>query len=174
MRIRLTMATITAMTIAGAITINAQAPQQPPQTPPPQPQAKQPQAQPQTQPPAERQRPMTDADRATTMGQVIMITGCLKNEKDVPGLKPNVAERAGVGEDYILNDVKMSSSSKVAGIALASRYEIHGIDSDDLKKHIDHQIELTGTIDPNPAHEGEAPNFTATSLKMLSATCSPQ
>ena len=55
-----------------------------------------------------------------------MITGCLKAEKDVPGMKPNVAERAGISEDYILTGVKMSAASKVSGIALANRYEVEG------------------------------------------------
>lgn len=104
-----------------------------------------------------------------------MISGCLKEEKDVPGLKPNVAERAGVSEDYILTDVKMSSASKVAGIALAPRYEIEGIDKDELKKHLNHQVEVTGTItQAAPSGNDATADFHGTSLKMLAATCTAQ
>jgi hypothetical protein len=39
------------------------------------------------------------------------ITGCVYNEKDVPGRAPNVAERAGVLEDYILAERCTSSNS---------------------------------------------------------------
>jgi hypothetical protein len=146
--------TISAMTLAGVMTLNAQAPQQP--------------AQP------ERQTPISDSARAQT-GQMLMITGCLKEEKDVPGLKPNVAERAGVSEDYILTDVKMSPASKVSGIALATKYEIEGISKDDLKKHLNHQVEISGTItQPEPSGNDATADFHGTSLKMLSATCAAQ
>ena len=158
-----TALTITALMLAGGMTLAAQAPQNPPATPPAQ----------APQPAAERQTPVSDSARAQ-IGQVV-ITGCLKEEKDVPGLKPNVAERAGVSEDYILTDVKMSSASKVSGIALATKYEIEGISKDDLKKHLNHQVEITGTItQPAPGGNDETADFHGTSLKMLSATCAAQ
>lgn len=165
MRIRLMTATMTALTVAGVISLHAQAPQNPPAAPPSQ------QAQ---QPVSDTQRPATDTQRpaAQAAGQMITITGCLKEEKDVPGLKPNVAERAGVTEDYILTNVKMAASSAVSGLALAPRYEIEGIDKSDLKKHVNHQVELTGTItQPTPAGNDETADFRGTSMKMLSATC---
>ena len=153
--------TITALMLAGGMTLAAQAPQNPPtaaQAPAP-------------SPAAARQTPVSDSARAQ-VGQTLMITGCLKEEKDVPGLKPNVAERAGVSEDYILTDVKMASGSKVSGIALATRYEIEGISKDELKKHVNHQVELTGTItQPAPSANDETADFHGTALKMISATC---
>ena len=153
--------TITALMLASALTLNAQAPQTTPQTTPP-------------QPPADRQTPVTDAARAQ-VGQVITITGCLKEEKDVPGLKPNVAERAGVSEDYILTNVKMAASSKVSGIALATRYEVEGPSNDELKKHVNHQIEVTGTItQPTTTASDDTPDFKATAVKMVAATCPAQ
>ena len=146
MRIRLMTATMTALTVAGVISLHAQA-----------------------------QQPVSDSQRpaAQAAGQTITITGCLKEEKDVPGLKPNVAERAGVTEDYILTNVKMAASSTVSGLALAPRYEIEGIDKSDLKKHVNHQVELTGTItQPTPEGNDETADFLGTGIKMLSATCS--
>jgi hypothetical protein len=44
-------------------------------------------------------------------GQTMTLSGCLAREKDVPGMAPNVAERAGMGEDYILTNVSMAASS---------------------------------------------------------------
>jgi hypothetical protein len=167
--------TITALMLAGAMTLNAQAPQVPqttPQAPPAPPAASQPAT---DQQPA-TQRPVSDSARAqAATAQVITIAGCLKEEKDVPGLKPNVAERAGVSEDYILTDVKMAASSKVSGIALATRYELEGPSNDELKKHINHQVEVTGTItQPTPAGNDETADFKATSVKMIAATCAAQ
>ena len=112
MRTRLMTVTITALSFAGALTLQAQAPQSP-SAPPSPPQASQP----------DTQRPMTDSATKAT-DATVTITGCVKSEADVPGLTPNVAERVGVTEDFILTNVKMSPASKVSGIGLASMYEI--------------------------------------------------
>ena len=75
-------------------------------------------------------------------------------------------------EDYILTDVKMSPSSSVSGIAVSTKYEIEGIAEDELKKHLNHQVELTGQITQAAATSSDStPDFRATSLKMLAATC---
>ncbi|HYB95612.1 MAG TPA: hypothetical protein VEC39_11595 [Vicinamibacterales bacterium] len=147
MRTRLLTATIGAMTITTALTLSAQTPQNPPSSP---------QSQPQTQPPADRQRPATDAQRPTDTqrsgatpaqnAQTLTVTGCLRAEKDVPGRTPNVAERAGVGEDYILTNAKMGQGSATSGIGVASMYEIEGISDTELKKHLNHQVEIVGRL----------------------------
>lgn len=151
-----------AFAAAAAMTLNAQTPQSAPtpQTPP-------------------RPSPTVPQDAAkaaqAAANQTLTITGCLKEEKDVPGLKPNVAERAGVTEDYILTDVKMSPSSSVSGIGVATRYEIEGIAEAELKKHVNHQVELTGqavqAAAGAAASADDAPDFKATAIKMLAATC---
>jgi len=115
-------------------------------------------------------------NRATPANATVTISGCVKEEKDVPALKPSATEKAGIGEDYILTDVKMSPSSSVSGIGIATKYESEGIDKAELKKHLNHQVELTGMIvQPDPgAAANDAPDFRATSLKMLAATCAAQ
>lgn len=163
MRTRLMTAALAAF--ATAATLNAQAPQAP--------------ATPQAPPPAERQQPQTATDvqqpRATATSQVITIAGCLKEEKDVAGLTPNVAERAGVTEDFVLTNAKMAASSTVSGIALASRYEVEGIAEAELKKHVNHQVEITGTITQAAATDADpTADFRGTSIKMLSATCAAE
>jgi hypothetical protein len=147
--------------LAASVTLPAQVPQNPP-------------AQPQTQAPADRAQQASDVQRpaAAAADQAITITGCLKSEAAVPGLKPSPVERAGITEDYVVTDVTMSPASKVSGIGVASKYEVEGIDEIELKKHINHQVELTGTIvQPSTATGTDAPDFKATSLKMLAATC---
>jgi hypothetical protein len=152
-----TLVTAAGLVMISALSLNAQAPQTPPNPTPT------PQTQPRVTDPATRAGQATD--------QVVTITGCLKEEKDVPGLTPNPAERAGVTEDYILTDVKMASSSKVSGLALAGMYEVEGLPEADLKKHLNHQIEVTGKIGGAATASDRTPNFTATSLKMVAATC---
>jgi hypothetical protein len=153
-----TMTLCLASAIAAAtVTLSAQQPQTTPTQPP------------DKQPPTITQTPT----RAMPANPTVTITGCLKEEKDVPGLTPNVAERAGVTEDYILTEVKMSPSSSVSGIGVSTRYEVDGIAEVDLKKHLNQQVELTGQIvAPTTADKSdETPDFRATSIKMLAATC---
>lgn len=151
---RTPLMTIAALVGASALTISAQTPQ--------------PQQQPRTPGTADTtQRTAAAADQ-----QVVTIRGCLKEEKDVPGLRPNVAERAGITEDYVLTNAKMAPNSTVSGIGVASTYEIEGIAEAELKKHLNHEVELTGTItQATPTGNDATPDFTATSLKMVSATC---
>jgi len=75
-----------------------------------------------------------------------------------------------VTEDYILTNVKMSSTSKTQAIGLSSMYEIDGIPGAELKKHINHEVELTGTIADRKADD-PAPDFHAVTMKMVAASC---
>jgi hypothetical protein len=161
-----TFVTAAGLLIAGALTLNAQAPPTPSPQQPPQPRPTEPQTRPTPSPADTAQRAAAQA-----ADQVVTITGCLKQEKDVPGLTPNPAERAGVTEDYILTEVKMAASSKVSGLALSGMYEVEGIDESELKKHLNHQVEVTGKIAGAPTAGDKTPNFSATSLKMVAATC---
>lgn len=162
---RTRLMTIAALAMSGAIALSAQ---QPPQRPP------------------DPQGDTTQRADAAAKAQVVTVTGCLKAEKDVPGRRPNVAERAGVTEDYILTNVKMASSSTTSGIGLASSYEIEGIAEDELQKHLNHQVEIVGTLSPGNAQgnrgaaaaagsaaaaNADLPQLQATTLKMLAATC---
>ena len=177
---------IAALVSAGAFTLNAQEPpQRPPQQRPPQQQ--------QQQPP--RTGDTTQRTTAADAHQTITVSGCLKAEKDVPGRRPNAAERAGVTEDYILTNVKMASTSATSGIGLATMYEIEGIAEAELQKHLNHQVEITGTLStgnamgnrgtapttnpgaqrregtPQSTTNADLPQLQASSLKMVSATC---
>lgn len=97
-------AAVMAVSIAG---VGAQTPQQPPQTQPPA----------TTQPPTTQQPAAQTPETAENQNMVTRtIQGCVYKEEAVPGRTPNVAERAGVLEDYILvasND----TSAATAGTA---------------------------------------------------------
>ena len=173
---RTSFVTIAALVTASALTINAQ------QTKPNQ-----------QQPP----RPGDTTQRTTgaDADQTITVRGCLKAEKDVPGRRPNVAERAGVTEEYILTSVTMAPGSTTSGIGLAAMYEIEGIAEAELQKHLNHQVEVTGRLttgnamgnrgtapQTNPGAErregtpqsttnADLPELHATSLKMVAASC---
>ena len=43
--------------------------------------------------------------------QMATLTGCVYRERDVPGRSPNIAERAGILEDYILAEVSMAGAA---------------------------------------------------------------
>jgi hypothetical protein len=170
-------ATIGALAAATTMTLYAQEPRTP-QTPQA-PQAAQP-AQTPAPAAAPEQTPARPAptitqppERAMPANPSITITGCLKEEKDVPALKPNAVERAGVTNDYVLTEVKISPGSAVSGIGVSSKYEVEGIAEADLKKHLNQQVELVGQIVQAAAGAAatDAPDFRATSIKMLSATC---
>jgi len=93
------------------------------------------------------QRPADQQPRAGSGSeQTVTITGCLREEKDVPGRTPNAAERAGMGEDFVLTNVKMGQGSSTSGIGLAQMYQVEGLDDAELKKHIGHQVEVQGRL----------------------------
>lgn len=61
---------------------------------------------PQSQQPSTSGQGMESRDDAP-----VTVVGCLQREADVPGHSPNVAERAGIGEDFILTDAEVKSGS---------------------------------------------------------------
>ncbi len=168
---RTRLMTMAALVMTGALTMSAQTPQRPPDP------------QDTTQ---RKQGDTTQPPGAAANAQVVTVTGCLKAEKDVPGRRPNAAERVGVTDDYILTNVQMSTASTTSAIGLASMYEIEGIAEAELQKHLNHQVEIVGTISQGNAQgnrgvsaatgsaasaNADLPQLQGTMLKMLSATC---
>jgi hypothetical protein len=85
------------------------------------------------------------------------ITGCVYNEKDVPGRAPNVAERAGVMEDYILavtsaapaagSPAGTAGATGTSGTAGKAMYKLEFVDDEKLKAMVGKRVEVTGRID---------------------------
>jgi hypothetical protein len=96
------------------------------------------------------------------------ITGCLAQDTTDPtAFKLTVAPPASSSTDA----ARVSSATKPA------TYKITGLAGDQLKSHINHQVELKGKIKASAATSREsvdaAPEFDASSVKMVSATCPP-
>jgi hypothetical protein len=112
-------------------------------------------------------QPRTQQPRADpTAGPVTTLAGCLYREDSIPGRSPNVAEKAGVLEDYILADAapprepkRLSDppiadagqppSAPIAGLASGRMYKITKLDDSKLKELVGKRVEVTGTIKPD-------------------------
>jgi hypothetical protein len=107
-------------------------------------------------------QPTTRNPTAQEPAQKVTVEGCLVREEDVPGRKPDVAERAGVLEDYILTDAKIikgSAPGTRTGEAKPGEtpagttgtrpmmYEVQGIDDEQLKKHGGRRVQIEGTFE---------------------------
>jgi len=93
-----------------------------------------------------------------TVQPTTTLTGCLYREDQVPGRKPNVVERAGILEDYILAGVTVAGEPQrptgtagSAGTAVPSTgtmYKVENIADEKLKALVGKRVEVTGHIDP--------------------------
>jgi hypothetical protein len=101
------------------------------------------------QPPARPAETQQTAKSATTT-----LTGCVYKEKDIPSRAPNVAERAGVLEDYILVDAAAASSSTPGATGTSGAphkmYKLEKIDDAKLQGVVGKRVEVTGRIDAEP------------------------
>jgi hypothetical protein len=100
------------------------------------------------------QTPSATAQQPTTT-----LVGCLYREDQVPGRKPNVAERAGVLEDYILADASMPSGQARPGATpgatgtagtvptQGNMYKVENIPDERLKALVGKRVEVSGKID---------------------------
>ena len=145
--------------------------------------------QPQTAP-----RPTTQSPAAAAQQPTTTLVGCLYREEQVPGRKPNVAERAGVLEDYILADAAVPSGPSKPGAvgtsgtapASGTMYKIEGPSDEQLKALVGKRVEVTGRIDPQGAgatpggptpdrspgpDDINLPEFETSSVKEISGTC---
>ena len=150
---------------------------------------------PSSQPPETPQAPPA----ATAQEPTTTLAGCLYREDQVPGRKPNVAERAGVMEDYILADASaagaQSTPSATPGAtgttgttpSSGNMYKVEGPPDEKLKALVGKRVEVMGRIDPEggpgatPGKPREdrglgpdqinLPEFEATSIREISGTC---
>lgn len=96
---------------------------------------------------------------AVTVKPTVTLTGCLYREDQVPGRTPNIAERAGILEDYILADATMPDGQTgpgggaavgTSGVtpATGSWYKVENIRDTRLKALLGKRVAVTGRIDP--------------------------
>ena len=164
---------LTGSFLAAAFAVGLSAQTTPPQTTPPQ-----------TTPPTSQSQPESrDRDAAKS----VTVTGCLK---------------AGDSADsFMLSDLKWGNKDKATGavgtsgtaappaaIASATSLKIVPSGSTKLSEHVGHQVEVTGSVsdkssspsaapsDPAASRPSSAssPTIEARSVRMVSATCTPQ
>jgi hypothetical protein len=81
------------------------------------------------------------------------LTGCVYQEKDVPGRAPNPAERVGILEDYILAEISPAEAAKPSGTTGStapttySMYKLEKAADSQLKALVGKRVEVTGKID---------------------------
>lgn len=145
-------------------------------------------------------RPTTQQPRPqATEGAAVTLAGCLYHEESIPGRSPNVAEKAGVGEDYVLADASPARdqnrapdrpiadagnpAAATAGLATGRMYKVTKIDDKRLKDLVGKRVEITGAIKPDndvapgerPANFENLPNIEGTSIsEVAGATCPAQ
>jgi hypothetical protein len=135
-------------------------------------------------PPAQPPRTPTTQDQPRTQAQgaTVTVEGCVMREADVPGRKPNVAERAGITEDYILTNAKMIKGAAPGGTTATRSvmFEIEGIDDARLKQNVGRRVQLDGAFEnldrSRAAPEPGTPNddlveLRATSIRQVAGDC---
>ena len=189
MRTRSMTATITAMSIAGALSVSAsQAPQTPTGTQPT---------------PQTRTEPQTGR---TGSEQTITVTGCVMQDTAAPGAAEAAVAASAAGSaretgataaaaeasKFVLSNAKMSSDSPTAALGNMSRLSLTGMADSDIEKHLNHQVEVTGPLMAGSGMSGMSgtkpggtettgsmsagakamtPQLHATTIKMVAATC---
>jgi hypothetical protein len=135
--------------------------------------------------PGQPTTPAATADQA----KAVTVEGCLKREADVPGGQPNVAERAGIGEDYLLTSAKVvkgnppeaaagRSADQPTGTsgARTTMFKLQGLDDARLKDHVGHRVQIDGRFENVEAARsgsagGKLVGLRATEIRHISATC---
>ena len=119
---------------------------------------------------APNQQERLTADRQSA---IVTLVGCLRREADVPGRGPDIVERAGILQDYLLTEATLAQPSifdarttggptpdtpvSTAGSpqtpVTGSVYKIEGIGADRLRELIGKRVEVTGRIDEDDMRE---------------------
>jgi hypothetical protein len=106
-------------------------------------------------------------------------------EDDVPGRKANIAERVGVGEDYILTSTKMVKGSAPSAAAATggavgtsgtsgAMYDVEGLDDETLKRHLNRRVQVDGTFENLDAKGTELIEIRATAIRAATGECPPK
>ena len=93
------------------------------------------------------------------------IVGCVYEEKDVPGRAPNLAERAGILEDYILAEISPAEAARPTGTTgtatTYSMYKLEHTADSELKALVGKRVEVTGRIDASASDASGQPPASA-------------
>jgi hypothetical protein len=112
----------------------------------------------------------TPAPAAQDQQAATTLVGCLYRENQIPGRSPNVVERAGILEDYVLADASAPGAQPAppgatpgaigtSGTA-GSMYKVEHIADDKLKTLVGKRVEVMGRINPEGAGATASPGAT--------------
>jgi hypothetical protein len=126
----------------------------------------------------------------TPAASAVTVEGCLVKEQDVPGRKPDVAEKAGVMQDFVLTDTKIVKGSAPAGSAAdpksataptgtsgtSTMYDVKGIDGDKLKALAGKRVQIDGSfgdLSRSPAAKPgqDLANINGTTIRAVPGDC---
>ena len=187
---------VSAMFIAGAVSLAVNVAAQEPVTQSPQP------AVGAQQPATGSDKPATDAAPVGTAGQrsteqrpstatqrpaqeKVTISGCIENAP--ASAAGAAASTSATTPKYVLSNAKMTSGASGAAVgtagtaSAATQYRLDGEDKT-ISPHVNHQVEITGTVQTSsasatgaanaaPGTAAAGPMLKVDSLKMVSATC---
>ena len=132
------------------------------------------------------------APSAQEQNATVTVEGCLMREQDVPGRKPNIAERAGVTEDYILTNAKMIKGSAPQAAAQARpgdptgtagttspMYDVKGLADDQLKPLAGKRVQIDGTFadvskSPSAGPTEDLADIRGTAIRSATGDCQPK
>jgi hypothetical protein len=136
----------------------------------------------QTTAPAGQSQPASPAATTSPAGAVTL-EGCLAREDAVPGREPNIIERRGIMEDYILTGTKMvkgsgpaaASTDRPTGTSGATAmYQVKGLSDDRLKTMVGKRVQVDGTLadldKPTPGST-DLPDINATTIRQVTGDC---
>jgi hypothetical protein len=112
-------------------------------------------------------------------------------EAEVPGRKPNMAERAGLSQDYILTDAKVvkgaappaaaqTAPDQPTGTAgTVAMYDVKGLDGDELKPFAGQRVQIDGTFadldrSPSASPVDDLVDIRGTTIRPASGVCPPK
>jgi hypothetical protein len=125
------------------------------------------------------------------VARMIKVTGCVKQQTDVPELKPAIS--LGQGDEFALSDVTIEETAAVpvgttgtVSEMLSERaYALTGEKERELKAHVGHQVEITGSLDTRDGFttarrselaglgtEEKLPRIKIQSFRLVTDTCS--
>jgi hypothetical protein len=115
------------------------------------------------------QQPAPGGAAQSSASKTVTVAGCIQN---APPAKADAASSA----KFVLSMKPAPGAAGAPGGAAVgtagtagTRYQLNG-DDKTISPHLNHQVEITGTVD-SPAATA-APTLKVESLKMISATCS--
>lgn len=144
------------------------------------------------------QNPTARTPSPSAQPATMTLVGCLYREDQIPGRKPNPAEKAGILEDYILAGASIPGpqtkpDAKTEALAgnvpkQGNMYKVENIPDEKLKALVGKRVEVSGKIDPEgfpstnrpggPTPDKglgpdqiNLPEFEAASIRETSGTC---